>query len=416
MHISIITILCLSLAFPAALAKWDYQDGHSEQRILAREQQGAAPGPVQNYTKYVVLSIQRSGSGWLRSMLGSHPKLTDYAEIFLKDLHHLRKLATECNAYLTKEGSAHASSFLRKTKDVVPDGDFRYEEYWEPTLDLMSHFTDGNQKAVGFKWMMNQGLDSISTAAVARARAAIAAPAAPAAASSASSVAGTAGSAHYAARDGFEWIEIKNQDIIHEAIEYFNKNNYKVVILDRQNLLRQCISLVQLNTGGIAHIIAGHEKDGSAKEAREKLNITANDFSMCFEEHVRCRNWYDEIEANIQPGFVTRVTYSELSNDPVSVVKRLHSFFGLDSVEIEIGDMVKTHVGPVSDFVEDWENVRAELLKTKYADAVKHWEEDSYLDDMLFIPEYHNSIQMADDGKAVVDLGTCYKHWKNLEP
>eukprot|EP00472_Partenskyella_glossopodia_P011229 CAMPEP_0197519332 /NCGR_PEP_ID=MMETSP1318-20131121/4590_1 /TAXON_ID=552666 /ORGANISM="Partenskyella glossopodia, Strain RCC365" /LENGTH=296 /DNA_ID=CAMNT_0043070241 /DNA_START=240 /DNA_END=1131 /DNA_ORIENTATION=- len=283
-------------------------------------------------------------------MLESHPKLIDYHEIFLKNLHDLRKVATECNAYLTEEGSAHARSFLRKTKDIVPE-DIRYEEYWEPTLDFMSHFTDGNQKAVGFKWMMNQGLD----------------------------------------------------ELVDEAIEYLNENNYKVIILDRQNLLRQCISTIQLDETHIAHIKTGHEKDLSSKEAYQKLNITANDFSNFFEDYVRYRKLYDEIEANIKPGFITRVTYSELSSDPVSVVKRLHSFFGLDPVEIETGDMVKIHVGPVSDYVEDWENVRAELLKTKYADAVEHWEEDNFYDDMLFIPENH-SIQMADDGKATCDL------------
>mmetsp|Transcript_2694 Transcript_2694/g.4964 ORF Transcript_2694/g.4964 Transcript_2694/m.4964 type:complete len:308 (-) Transcript_2694:301-1224(-) len=288
-------------------------------------------------------------------MLGSHPKLTDYAEIFLHGLPGLRRLAAKChgNEFLTEEGSAHARSFLEKTKDL-PDG-AHYEEFWEPAVDMMSHFTNGNEKAVGFKWMMNQGLDNK----------------------------------------------------VDEAIDYFNENNFKVVILDRQNLLRQCISGFQLRATGEAHIMAGHENDENTEETfHQKLNITARNFRTYFKNRVRYHQWYDKIEAEINPGFVTRVTYSELSDDPVSVVKRLHKFFGLDSVEIETGGLVKSHVGPVSDFVEDWENVRAELLKTEYADAVKHWEDDSFASTdtrstsaaaHVFIPEHYSYITMNEN-------------------
>jgi len=76
---------------------------------------------------YIIVSMQRSGSKWLESLLNSHVNVSSNGEIFID-----------------RERSANVSA-ITNTLDKVYNLDWRHS---------------GNKKfctaAVGFKWMLNQ--------------------------------------------------------------------------------------------------------------------------------------------------------------------------------------------------------------------------------------------------------------------
>ncbi|KAH9318273.1 hypothetical protein KI387_020042, partial [Taxus chinensis] len=77
---------------------------------------------------FVILSMQRSGSGWFETLLNNHPNISSHGEIF------------------ANEGRRQNFSSIKKILDAVYD------------LDWNSSASKNNcNAAVGFKWMLNQG-------------------------------------------------------------------------------------------------------------------------------------------------------------------------------------------------------------------------------------------------------------------
>ena len=76
---------------------------------------------------FVILSMQRSGSGWFETLLNNHPNISSHGEIFTG-----------------REKHKNLSTILTKLDDVY-------------NLDYRSSaIKDECTAAVGFKWMLNQ--------------------------------------------------------------------------------------------------------------------------------------------------------------------------------------------------------------------------------------------------------------------
>ncbi|XP_057859997.1 uncharacterized protein LOC131068727 isoform X4 [Cryptomeria japonica] len=81
--------------------------------------------PVHNF---VILSMQRSGSGWFETLLNSHPNISSHGEVFLDE----------------KKRKNFAS--IKKVLDAI------YNLEWKSSASKKECTA-----AVGFKWMLNQG-------------------------------------------------------------------------------------------------------------------------------------------------------------------------------------------------------------------------------------------------------------------
>ncbi|XP_060193237.1 uncharacterized protein LOC132622618 isoform X3 [Lycium barbarum] len=150
---------------------------------------------------FAILSMQRSGSGWFETLLNSHMNVSSNGEIFS-----------------VKDRRQNASSILRTLETVY-------------NLDVFTSASKNHcSAAVGFKWMLNQGL-------------------------------------------------IQHRK---EIAEYFNKKGVSVIFLFRRNLLRRMVSVLSNSYDRYAKLLNGthkshvhsHEEAGTLAKYKPEINTT----------------------------------------------------------------------------------------------------------------------------------------------
>ncbi|XP_020530670.1 uncharacterized protein LOC18446480 isoform X2 [Amborella trichopoda] len=155
--------------------------------------------PVRHFS---ILSMQRSGSGWFETLLNSHPNISSNGEIFS-----------------VKERRSNISSVLR-TLDKV------YNLEW-----TSSAAKNECTAAVGFKWMLNQGL----------------------------------------------------MEYHKDIVDYFNRRGISAIFLFRRNLLHRLVSVLanaydrdakQLNGTHKSHV---HSKQEKLMDVQEFLRVPRRD-------------------------------------------------------------------------------------------------------------------------------------------
>ncbi|XP_047086933.1 uncharacterized protein LOC124698495 [Lolium rigidum] len=235
---------------------------------------------------FAIISSQRSGSGWFETLLNSHINVSSNGEIFSN-----------------KERRNNISS-ITKTMDKV------YNLDWNSSASK-----DECTAAVGFKWMLNQGL-----------------------------------MANHA-----------------QIVDYFNQRGVSAIFLFRRNLLRQIVSqlannhdryLKQLNGKHKAHV---HTKDEANILAKYKprLNTTtligtlkkANDYT---------RNALENLKSTRH----ITVYYEDLIQNRTKLVDVL-DFLKVPTRKL-VSRHVKIHTKPLSDQIENWDEVYNALNGTQF--------------------------------------------------
>lgn len=235
---------------------------------------------------FVIVSMQRSGTGWFETLLNSHVNVSSNGEIFYSS------------------GRRTNLSAITRTLDKV------YNLDWYSSASK-------NQctAAVGFKWMINQGLMN-----------------------------------HY-----------------EEIAEYLTGREVSVIFLFRRNKLRQWISEVannqdrydkSLNGTHKAHVHSQYEAEILARykpmmDAKllvrrlKELNDRATDALRCLKKTRHIVLHYEDLVLN----------HTKL----VDVLE----FLGVPQREL-ISRHVKIHTSPLSNLVENWDAVRNALTGTQY--------------------------------------------------
>lgn len=235
---------------------------------------------------FAIISSQRSGSGWFETLLNSHVNVSSNGEIFS-----------------TKERRSNISS-IRKTLDKV------YNLDWNSSASK-----NECTAAVGFKWMLNQGLVA------------------------------------------------NHADIV----DYFNQRGVSAVFLFRRNLLRQLVSqlannhdryLKQLNGTHKAHV---HTRDEANILAiyKPRLNTTSLIWSLKqADDYTR-----DALE-NLKSIHHIPIYYEDLIRNRTKLVDVL------DFLEVPrrklVSQHVKIHTKPLSEQIENWDEVYNALNGTQY--------------------------------------------------
>ncbi|KAL3845184.1 hypothetical protein ACJIZ3_002587 [Penstemon smallii] len=264
------------------IQEWDIPYVHfPEPQTFSRQE--CACNPVRFF---VIASMQRSGSGWFETLLNSHMNLSSNGEIF------------------GAQDRRSNASVIIKTLDKV------YNLDW---------FTSASKNecsaAVGFKWMLNQGLLKY------------------------------------------------NEDIV----DYFNRRGVSVIFLFRRNLLRRMISLLAniydkdaklLNGTHKSHVHSPHEAQVLARY-KPTLNITVlvSDLRAaegtvakaleCFKSTRHIVLHYEDIVANQ----TKLVDVQEFLKLPLR---------NLTSLQVRI------HSGPLSKQINNWDTVQKTLNGTPY--------------------------------------------------
>lgn len=235
---------------------------------------------------FVILSMQRSGSGWFETLLNSHPNISSNGEIFS-----------------VKQRRSNLTAIFR-TLDAV------YSLDW-----LSSAAKNECVAAVGFKWMLNQGL----------------------------------------------------MDHHREILKYFKAKGVFVLFLFRRNLLRRLISVVANNYDRHAKQLNGtHKSHVHSKEEAEilaqfkpKINTAVLVHNLTHVERTTadCISYFNSTRHII-------LYYEDIISNQ-KVLSQVQEFLGLPVRELK-SRQVKIHMRPPLEHVLNWEDVQKSLNGTQY--------------------------------------------------
>ncbi|KZV39756.1 hypothetical protein F511_08218 [Dorcoceras hygrometricum] len=235
---------------------------------------------------FVVVSMQRSGSGWFETFLNSHLNVSSNGEIFS-----------------VMERRRNVSSIL-STLDRVFNMD------WSTSANK-------NQcsAAIGFKWMLNQGL----------------------------------------------------MEYHKEIVEYFNDRGVSVIFLLRRNHLRRIVSLLANSFDRNAKLLNGvhkshvHSRQEAETLAGYKPTINLTSLTMDLKQ---MENMVFDALFHFHSTRHMVLYYEELLKNRTKLVD-VQKFLALPPMELT-SRQVKIHKGPLSDHVKNWDDVKKTLRGTTY--------------------------------------------------
>ncbi|PON49569.1 P-loop containing nucleoside triphosphate hydrolase [Trema orientale] len=254
---------------------------YPQPQTFTREECGCNP-----VRYFAILSMQRSGSGWFETLLNNHTNVSSNGEIFS-----------------VKERRINISSIL-KTMDKV------YNLDW---------FTSASKNecsaAVGFKWMLNQGLME-----------------------------------HH-----------------EEIVEYFKKKGVSAIFLFRRNLLRRMISVLANSYDKDAKLLNGTHKSHvhSPLEAqilanyKPKINATLmiKELNKANETTTRALEYFKSTRHIV-------VYYEDVINNRTKL-KDVQEFLRLPYRELK-SRQVRIHTAPLWEQVQNWADVKDGLNGTSF--------------------------------------------------
>ncbi|KAK8607571.1 hypothetical protein V6N13_053302 [Hibiscus sabdariffa] len=253
---------------------------------------------------FVILSMQRSGSGWFETLLNSHINVSSNGEIF-SAIERRKNIST-----------------IIQTLEKVYNLDF---------------FTSASKNecsaAVGFKWMLNQGL-------------------------------------------------IEHHE---EIVEYFKHRGISAIFLFRRNLLRRMVSVLANSYDRYAKLLNGTHKSHvhSQQEAttlssyKPVINSTSliTDLREVGSAAVKALEYfnstrhivlyYEDLVTNCTSSLTHVSTFCRCSSCLPQKLKDVQEFLGIPRMKLT-SRQVKIHKGPLSDIVENWNDVNKTLSGTEY--------------------------------------------------
>lgn len=239
--------------------------------------------PVHNF---VIVSMQRCGSGWFEALLNSHPNISSHGEVFLDE---------------TKRENFGS---IKKILDTV------YNLDWKTSASK-----NDCTSAVGFKWMLNQGLMEYNK----------------------------------------------------EALAYFKKEGVSVVFLFRHNLLRRYVSILANLFDKEAKSLNGTHK--SHVHSRFEAQILAAFKPEVNVTHLpaylrRIREISHDTIVSFKSARHKIVYYEDIVKYPGQVLG-IQKFLGVIPRKLT-SHHVKIHTQPLSKQIQNWLEVYEMLKGTEF--------------------------------------------------
>ncbi|KAE9613029.1 hypothetical protein Lal_00027357 [Lupinus albus] len=167
---------------------------------------------------------------------------------------------------------------------------------------------------------------------------------------------------------GLKWM--LNQGLMEhhkEIAEYFNRRRVSVIFLFRRNLLRRIVSLLANSYDRYAKLLNGTHK--SHVHSAEEADILSK-----YKPIINSTSLLDDLKdmeitaAKALEYFISTrhmiLYYEDLVRNP-SILKDVQEFLGLPRMELT-SRQVKIHRGPLSDHIQNWDDVKKTLNGTNY--------------------------------------------------
>nr|XP_043616923.1 nodulation protein H isoform X2 [Erigeron canadensis] len=235
---------------------------------------------------FAILSMQRSGSGWFETLLNSHINVSSNGEIFGSKIRR------------------NNISAIIKTLDRV------YNLDW-----FTSSSKNECSAAIGFKWMLNQGL----------------------------------------------------MEHPKEIVDYFNDNGVSVIFLLRRNVLRRLVSMLANSYDKDAKVLNGvhvshvHSREEASKLStyRPTINITSLTLDLRDMETtaMKALEYFNSTRHMI-------LYYEDLIKNSSKLIE-VQDFLKLPHMKLT-SRQVKIHKGSLSEHIKNWNDVNSTLYGTTY--------------------------------------------------
>ncbi|KVI02673.1 Sulfotransferase domain-containing protein [Cynara cardunculus var. scolymus] len=225
---------------------------------------------------FAIVSMQRSGSGWFETFLNSHLNISSNGEIF-------------------------GPKFRRNNvSSVIQTLDRVYNLDW-----FTSSSKNECSAAIGFKWMLNQGLMQYPK----------------------------------------------------EIEQYFNDRGVNVIFLLRRNVLRRLVSMLANSFDKDAKLLNGADL---LSKYKPELNITSlkSDLRGMESTAEKALNYFNSTRHII-------IYYEDLMKDPSQKLIEVEDFLKLPRMNLT-SQQVKIHKGSLSEHIKNWEEVNKTLTGTTY--------------------------------------------------
>jgi len=235
---------------------------------------------------FAILSMQRSGSGWFETLLNSHNNVSSNGEIF---------------------------SVLDRRKNIssiIQTLDRVYNLDW---------FTSASKNecsaAIGFKWMLNQGL-------------------------------------------------LENHK---DIVEYFNRRGVSAIFLFRRNPLRRMVSVLANSYDRYAKLLNGthksHVHSPAEADALSRYKPVINSTSLIHDLQETENSAAKALEYFNTTRHIV-VFYEDLITNQTTL-KQVQEFLNIPVKDLS-SRQVKIHRGDLSDHIKNWEDINKTLNGTEY--------------------------------------------------
>nr|KAJ0220905.1 hypothetical protein LSAT_V11C200081390 [Lactuca sativa] len=249
------------------------------------------PKTFNRYTRkpvrlFVIMSMQRSGSGWFETLLNSHMNISSNGEIFGQ-----------------KKRRQNLTSIINTLDRVY-------------NMDLITSSTKNDcSAAIGFKWMLNQGL----------------------------------------------------MEYPKEILDYFSKRGVSIIFFLRRNMMRRLVSILANSFDKDARVLNGihvshvHSHGEALLLSRFKptINVTSlkSDLGKMESTAMKALEYFNCTRHII-------VYYEDLINNPYKLTQ-VEDFLKLPRMKLS-SRQVKIHKGPLSEHINNWKDVNKTLIGTTY--------------------------------------------------
>ncbi|KAH7575203.1 hypothetical protein JRO89_XS02G0062100 [Xanthoceras sorbifolium] len=271
---------------------------------------------------FAILSMQRSGSGWFETLLNNHTNISSNGEIFS-----------------VKVRRSNISSIV-ETLDTI------YNLDW-----LSSASKNECTAAVGLKWMLNQVMSCLGEAGAVESD------------TSGGSQGNNAVSLVADVRILEEMYVISEGLLQHhkEIVEYFRTRGVSAIFLFRRNLLRRMISVLANSYDRDAKLLNGTHKSHAEILARYKPIINATllirDLKQVEETQTKALEYFKSTRHII-------LYYEDVLKNSTKLAD-VQEFLKVPKKDVK-SRQVKIHKGPLSNYVENWDDVQKALNGTQY--------------------------------------------------
>jgi hypothetical protein len=268
-----------------------------------------------NNIKFCIITTQRSGSTWLQELLSCHPHINIFGELFLWGRNRFEWMKNSLpevyyNHHTTSksESDIQLERSMPKYKDYKTNHAFKLRPWsiWQ-YLELLENKVD-YPHAVGFKIMYNQLLPRP------------------------------------------------------EILIKMASKNYKIIHLIRQNHLDVFISKSSMKHHGLVHI----------KDDIDPKKVTLDTTSLLQKLTFRDSMISTARQTlNLLPCPLLEVTYESLYSSRDDVLNSIVKFLDLQDMSVDyMSDLRKINKGLYHEKIENYEQVKNVLLKTKFKNLI----------------------------------------------